>query len=138
MGFFSFVGKALGKVAKAGLSAATHGASDKVLSLFKSRGNKPGPTKPTVNASMQNQALLAKIGAPVPKLSRTESGSSMPTSSGAGSTGKRKRKASTGAKRSTPKGGLDLAAIGKLYQAAGKPGGDWRGFVKAHSDMRKG
>lgn len=62
MGLFSFVGKALGKVAKAGLSALTHGASDKVLKVLKGTG---GTTKNTAfgsNASpAQEQALVAKL-----------------------------------------------------------------------------
>jgi len=132
MGLFSFVGKALGKVAKAGLSVATKGLSDKVFSALKGKGQKPGPSKPAAYASMQNQALLAKIGAPVPKLSRTESGYVAPRRPA------KRRSSSSSSTRRAPKGGLDLVAIGKLYQSQGKPGGDWRGFVKAHSNIRKG
>jgi hypothetical protein len=52
---------------------------------------------------------------------------------------RRPAKARTARKTGTrrpPSGGLDLKAIGALYREQGKPGGNWKAFVKAHSDMR--
>lgn len=142
MGLFGFVGKALGKVAKAGLSVATKGLSDKVFSALKGSGKKPTATKPTVTPNIQNQALMAKLGAPVLKLSQTEAAGGDYVRAAA--TKKRKKpkkakapKASSGAKRAAPKGGLDLKKIGQMYQAAGKPM-PWLDFVKANSNVRKG
>lgn len=65
MGLFGFIKKAVGRVAKAGLSIATHGASDKALKLFKGSAGSKSPR--------QHEALVAKVTAPAPRTSRTES-----------------------------------------------------------------
>lgn len=45
-------------------------------------------------------------------------------------------KARSGTKRTVPSGGLDLKRIASMWRAEGKPG-DWRAYIKAHSDIRK-
>jgi hypothetical protein len=63
VGLFGFVGKALGKVAKAGLSVVTGGKSDVVLKLLKGRGQTSKHPVFDSNQSLpQDQALMAKLG----------------------------------------------------------------------------
>lgn len=137
MGLFGFVGKALGKVAKAGLSVATKGLSDKVFSALKGKGNKPTATKPTATPTMQNQALMAKLGAPVVKLSQTEAGEGGYVASALRRRGTRRRSAkkaprsSSSTKRRPPTGGLDLKALSASWRAAGKPG-TWQSWIQAN------
>jgi len=62
VGLFGGIFKAIGKVAKAGASALTHGASDQVLKVLKGRGQAKqvlakGPTAP---ATQQDVALVTK------------------------------------------------------------------------------
>lgn len=45
-------------------------------------------------------------------------------------------KARTGAKRTVPRGGLDLPRIAAMWRAEGKPG-QWSAYIKAHTDVRK-
>jgi hypothetical protein len=68
MGLFGFVGKLAGKVARFGLSRLTHGASDKVLAVLKSRGAaKPGLKSPRLDTT-QKQALMEKLGDLAPRV----------------------------------------------------------------------
>lgn len=138
MGLLGFVGKALGKVAKAGLSVATKGLSDKVFSALKGKGAKPAATKPTTTPTLQNQALMAKLGAPVLKLSQTEAGEGGYIASAlrrrrAPRRAKRasQRKPPSGGGRKPPSGGLDFKALSASWKAAGKPG-TWQGWIAAH------
>jgi len=77
MGLFSFVGKAIGAVARQGLSLVTQGASEKVLNLLKKVKGRP-PVKAALAAAptAQIQAFAAKNQVTVPRLSQTESHSS--------------------------------------------------------------
>lgn len=58
MGLFGFLGKAIGKVAKVGLSAVTHGVSDKVLGVAGSVLHKQRRVSMPLTA--QNAAALLK------------------------------------------------------------------------------
>lgn len=69
MGLFGFIGKAVGKVAKAGLSVATRGVSDKVLAVLKSSTQ---GKKLKVGMTRADQLLAAKYS---PSVRTTESGS---------------------------------------------------------------
>jgi len=60
MGLFSFVGKAIGKIAKTGLSIVTHGVSDKVLAVLKSRGDAKAAAA-REQQTLQQLALAEKI-----------------------------------------------------------------------------
>lgn len=184
MGLFSFVGKAVGAVAKGVASRLTGGASDMLLKVLKGRADAKKASQQTAQA----QALYNKIGGPpaVPVLTRgplaqpgegwnfARRGTASPKR--AATRGKRKprtapaseyyespedrarydaeerrltgggrsgspakprtaKKATGGAKRTVPKGGLDLAKIGQMYRAAGKPM-PWAEFIKANSHIR--
>lgn len=61
MGLFSFVGKALGKVAKAGLSVATKGVSDKVFSALKQVGQAKQAKKAAAANLITNQRYAAAV-----------------------------------------------------------------------------
>jgi hypothetical protein len=70
---FKAGGKLLGGLARTGLSVATHGASDKVLSLLKkSGGGKAAGTPQREQLTTQQQALLNKVAEPLaPKVKQT-------------------------------------------------------------------
>lgn len=134
MGLFGFIGKVAGKVAKAGLSVATKGLSDKVFSALKGKGAKPAATKQTAAPTIQNQALMAKLGAPVVKLSQTEAGEGGYVASALRRRRSRKRRKATSSgtsKRKPPTGGLDLKALSASWKAAGKPG-SWQEWIATH------
>lgn len=143
MSIFSFVKKAIGKVAKTGLSVATGGVSDKVISVAKTIGLS---LKKAKKQSPQSQtALIEKIGQVSPRVRVTEIQDRMSAPLGirrprATTTMKRQRKArsvprstSTSPRkpRSAPKGGLDLKRIAAMWREAGKPG-RWIDFIKAN------
>jgi hypothetical protein len=63
---FKGAGKLLGGVARAGLSVATHGASDKVLGVLKGLGRSKASGSPRrEQLTMQQQALLNKVAEPL-------------------------------------------------------------------------
>jgi len=62
VGLFSGIGKLVGKVGKFALSQATHGVSDKVLGILKSRGQKPRDLEKMSPA--KREALIAKVMQP--------------------------------------------------------------------------
>jgi len=69
VGIFSGIGKLVGKVAKFAASRATGGASDALLSVLKSRGQRPRDLEKMSPA--KRDALIAKLGPEVaPTLSR--------------------------------------------------------------------
>lgn len=156
MGLFSGLKKLVGKVAKAGLSVVTRGASDKVIGVAKGLfAGKPKQARATMpaRATAKEQALIAKLTPPKPRVSITEgrmvegwSFGSPKRSMRRATKGRRKaamsvpKRAGSPAKprsgRKPPSGGLDLKAIGVLYRQQGKPG-KWIDFVKANSHIRK-
>lgn len=142
MSIFKFVGKALGKVAKAGLSVATAGVSDKVISVAKTIGLSLKKAKK--QAPQSQTAIIEKIGQVSPKVRVTEVQDVMartPIGIRRRTTTKRKatrakapRATSSPKPRSTraaPKGGLDLKRIAAMWRDAGKPG-KWIDFIKAN------
>jgi len=151
VGLFGTLLKVAGKVAKTGLSVATRGASDKVLSVVKSAGIGGGKQLPNKKLTQSQQALVAKYipEKATPRLSSVLNGFNPLTPGGPASPGTRKRRRSPAKARTRPKatrskgtrrapsGGLDLAKIGVLYRQQGKPMA-WRDFVKANSHIRKG
>lgn len=69
MGLFSGIGKLVGKVAKFAASRVTGGASDALLSVLKSRGQRPRDLEKMSPA--KRDALIAKLGPEVaPSLSK--------------------------------------------------------------------
>lgn len=154
MSLFGGIFKAVTKVARAGLSVATHGASEKILSVVK----KLGAAKQIANTpdlTAQQQALVNKLGPPLsPTTKRTEVYlGDLRTRVNEGGTkrmpGRAKRKpkpyvaAATVSKvtkvrkpRAAPRGGLDLKQISALWASQGKPG-KWADFIKANSHIRK-
>jgi len=71
MGLFGGILKVVGKVAKAGLSVATRGVSDKVLAVLKSKGAaKQVAASPDLTA--QQMALVEKLKPLSPKTKNTE------------------------------------------------------------------
>lgn len=140
MGLLGTLLKGIGKVAKAGLSVATHGVSDKVLGVLKStQAAKPTVAKPFLTT--QKAAAIMKLKQMTPQVKTTTVYASARSGAGqagkyssAGTTKPKKRaprKASTGAKRKPPTGGLDLKALSRSWNAAGKPG-KWIDWVKSH------
>lgn len=109
MGLFGSIGKLLGGVAKAGLSVATRGVSDKVLSALKGMGKKRSSTalKPQLWTEQQ-AALVNKMGQAVPRVRRTEvmadavSGDALPGYYKRKSSYKRKRASTRRAATSAP------------------------------------
>jgi len=99
MGLFGSILKGIGKVAKAGLSVATHGVSDKVISAAKSFGVKltAKRQKPKLNTE-QETALINKMGQALPRVRITEVQDDM--RSGGGLIGTYKRKPAYKSKRS--------------------------------------
>jgi len=165
MGFFGGlikgVVKAASSIGKSALSAATGGASDKVLKIVKGTGifSKKQRQQPG-QLNNQQQALALKIGGPNPRVRITESlqragrGVVMTTTHKRGSpaykrvasyakakgrrvksikpkSGARSAALKPKAKRAPPKGGLDLKALSASWKAAGKPG-TWQGWIQAN------
>jgi len=143
---FSAIGKAIGKVAKTGLSVATHGVSDKVLSALKSTGKaKKIVSQAAQAASNQAQATatkaagkaVANAGAVLKTVvtkKTTKKAAKKKTVKKAATPKAKKAKApkvtkNVKAKRTPPKGGLDLAKMAVAWRAAGKPG-TWINWVK--------
>jgi len=140
VGLFKFVGKALGTVAKMGLSVATKGLSDKVFSALKSSGQAKQAAKMIAAQQVTNQRLAQAVKieprvAPEATIARAvktkgailkgfPGGSDAPKrrrrkKKAAGTTAKR-AKATTGAKRKPPKGGLDFRAMAVQWRAHDK------------------
>lgn len=154
MGLFGFVKKAIGKVAKAGLSSVTGGVSDMLLSNLKQKGQqkqaakaaaakiatnqnlaqmyKVTPSVVSPQAQMEKMGIGIRVGGAKPKAKKRRA----PVARAKTST-KRTTRTSSGKKRVPPKGGLDFAAMGREYRAAGSPGGDWRGWQRAHPIRNK-
>lgn len=163
MGFFSFVGKALGKVAKAGLSVVTHGVSDKVLSAAKSLGTaKQMATSAAGNLqTLKQQVAIQKatqapaganpVGSQTAKAVLKKITSTAPPAKKFSAAqkkalkyrpkivkAKKPKRRDVGTGRKPPKGGLDLARMAADWRAAGKPG-KWIDWVKSPShQIRKG
>lgn len=133
MGLFKFVGKALGTIAKAGLSAVTHGVSDKVFSALKSAGQAKQAAKMVAAQQVTNQRLAAAVKieprvAPESTLKKavTLKGPILFDDKPARKRSTRKRKAAapkakrTGSGRKPPKGGLDFKAMAVQWRAHDK------------------
>lgn len=161
MGLFGFVKKAVGKVAKAGLSVVTRGLSDKAFKVLKDVGQAKQAAKQaaTNQVTMQAYARMAKL---TPKVQITKTPSAVklalrPMGAKAAPKPRKRRKASadpyrsaqrtpkrrkaaaprsSSGKRVPPKGGLDLAAIARQWRAAGKPG-SWQAYIKANPIRKK-
>lgn len=153
MGFFSFVGKALGKVAKAGLSVVTHGVSDKVLSVAKGLGTQKATSTRAQGGltTLKDQTAVMKVTQGTKKNIPASTASAVAKKATAidyqakviKSTTRRKASkplkkaklpaavAKTKGKRTPPKGGLDLKAMSTAWKAAGKPG-TWQGWIKSN------
>lgn len=136
MSIFSAIGKALGGIAKAGLSVVTHGVSDKVLSVLKGTG-RPTVVPPSKQTSISMETAVAKIGQAAPKMSRTEQ-----VMQEVGATKKKKKAKKKAVKKTLKKaaassgaGRLDLKKISTMWNAAGKPG-KWLDFIKANTNVR--
>lgn len=157
MGLFGSLKKIAGGVLKAGLSVATRGVSDKVLSALKGLGKKRATVaaKP-LELTEQNYALVNKLGQATPKVKVTEvlaqarSGGAMRGTYKAKASYKRKRRMSEPAAprtttartkryqpgtRRPPPGGLDLKAMAAQWRGAGKPG-RWIDWIKANPIRR--
>lgn len=148
----------IGKVAKAGLGVVTHGVSDKVLSVLKGAGAAKKVVKQVANN--QTQATVTKISGRAPtkeqaaataakgakkkatvkrKAKRKVKAYQLPDITVSAKRPKKKAakvKSTSTKKRVAPKGGLDLAAISRLWKAQGKPG-SWQGFIKANPLKKK-
>ncbi len=162
MGLFGSIFKAVGKIAKAGASALTHGASDQVLKVLKGRGQvkqvlAKGPNSPATNnevATVAKRLPVQRItglgaGQVLNSLARrvtatgldAYNGSSEPSTKRVGKGSRTKRakaapRARARSSRAAPAGGLDLKRISQMWNAEGKPG-TWLNYIKAHSDVRK-
>lgn len=147
MGLFGFVKKAVGKVAKTGLSVVTKGLSDKVLSALKSTGQAKQAAKQAAAqvATQQRLAMLTKVSPSMAKAPAQKVTLALRPLTGKKAPAKKRKKAApkakavkktSGAKRTPPKGGLDLAAIARQWKAAGKPG-KWIDYIKANPIRKK-
>jgi len=145
MGIFGFVKKAVGKVVKTGLSVATRGVSDKVLKGLKQLGQAKQAAKAAAanEITLQRYAQMAKVA---PKVAITKAPAAVklalrPMGAPKPKAKKRRKAAAAPRAKSTsgrkpPKGGLDLAAIGRAWRAAGKPG-SWQAYIKANPIKKK-
>lgn len=158
MGLFGSIFKVVGKVAKAGLSVATKGISDKVFSVLKGRGAQK-QVQHTPDITAQQQAVIEKWRGIAPNVKTTtvlaavkkkqpakvaralkqrvrymadepDQGEPPPRRS-------RKPPKALRPRRKPPAGGLDLREIGRLWRAAGKPG-TWQGWIAQHKHIRVG
>lgn len=143
MGLFGF----LGKVAKAGLGIVTHGASDKIINGARAIiGGKPKRANMVPYAgttTMQEQALINKIGTLTPRARVTERNEGWSFKSKPSYKAKRRKRAMIAppqraispakprSPRKPPSGGLDLAKMGAAFRAAGKPI-PWQQWIKTY------
>lgn len=156
MGLFGSIFKVVGKVAKAGLSVATKGISDKVFSVLKGRGQAK-QVQNTPDTTAQQQAIIEKWRGIAPnvkttevlravkkrqpaKVARTmhypddaydEHRAAAGETRGSGPRRKRKPPRALRPRRKPPTGGLDLKALSASWKAAGKPG-TWQGWIAAN------
>jgi hypothetical protein len=150
MGLFGFIGKAVGKIARAGLSVATHGLSDKVINGARAvLGAKPKAANMVPYAgtsTAQERALMNKIGTLTPRVRVTERSEGWSFKSKPAYKTKRRtrtpriapqraiRPAAASKPRGTrkpPSGGLDLSAMAAAWKAAGKPMA-WQAWIKTN------
>jgi hypothetical protein len=152
MGLFGSIFKVVGKVAKAGLSVATKGVSDKVFSVLKGRGaQKQVASTPDVTA--QQLAVIEKWRGIAPNVKTTTVLAAVKKKQPAkvaramkqrvrymadepdqGEPPPRRRRKPPKAlrpRRKPPSGGLDLKALSASWNAAGKPG-TWQGWIAAN------
>lgn len=159
MSFFSFLGKAVGKVAKAGLGVVTGGVSTQIIDTVGGLLNKK---KSAVNQQNLYQAAgITDDYSPPAKLTRTiQPGGGaqyLPAYRTAdprdavirSAPRRRKRTArraappprtrgkrrSSGARRAPPPGGLDLKAMSAAWRNAGSPG-TWREWIQTNPIRR--
>ncbi len=141
MGLFGFVKKAIGKVAKAGLSVVTKGASDKIFSALKGKGTAKAAAKQAYGGitTNQTQAAVAKVASPkknttaVIKQATGVKRKAAPKKRKAAAkkvTVKKVKVKKVGA-RKPPKGGLDLKRMSTAWRAAGSPG-SWQQWIKGN------
>lgn len=143
MGLFSRIVKAVKKpllgAAKVGLSAVTGGLSDKAIALggaIKKAGKVRKAAK-ALSKLPKLQVAQIKYDVPAPNVAQGVEALNMPGGMPLRAKAPKRRKAKatkaapkkTGAKRTPPKGGLNLAALGASWRAAGKPG-TWKDWVK--------
>jgi hypothetical protein len=151
MGLFGSIFKVVGKVAKAGLSVATKGVSDKVFAVLKGRG---GAKKAQITpASMQTTAVIEKWRGIAPNVKTTTVLQAVKKAQPAtvaramkqrrpkarqeeffdepAPRRKRKPPKALRPRRKPPTGGLDLKALSVSWRAAGKPG-TWQGWIAAN------
>jgi len=155
MGLFGSIFKVVGKVAKAGLSVATKGISDKVFAVLKGRGAAK-QVQNTPDVTSQQQAIIEKwrgiapnvktttVLAAVKKKQPAKVAKAMHYPDDAYDEGraaaglyvppkKRKKKPPKALRgpRKPPTGGLNLKALSASWKAAGKPG-TWQGWIAAN------
>lgn len=152
MGLFGGLFKVVGKVAKAGLSVATKGISDKVFAVLKSRGS-ARQVQHTPDVTQQQQAVIEKWRGIAPNVKTTtvlaavkkrqppkvaramkQRVQYMADEPDQGEPPPRRRRKPPKAlrpRRKPPTGGLDLRALSASWKAAGKPG-TWQGWIAAN------
>jgi hypothetical protein len=153
MGLFGSIFKVVGKVAKAGLSVATKGISDKVFSVLKGRGAQK-QVQHTPDVTAQQQAVIEKWRGVAPNVKVTSVLAAVKKKQpatvaramkqrvrymadepdqGEPPPPRRKRKPPKALRprRKPPTGGLDLKALSASWKAAGKPG-TWQGWIAAN------
>lgn len=158
MGLFGGLFKVVGKVAKAGLSIATKGVSDKVFQVLKGRGaqkqvaNTPDVTEqqraviekwrgvaPNVKVTTVLEAVKKKQPAQVARAMkqgrRRQYMADEPTQGWSEDQlpprRRRKPPKALRPRRKPPSGGLDLKALSASWKAAGRPG-TWQGWIAAN------
>ena len=151
MGLFGSIFKVVGKVAKAGLSVATKGISDKVFQVLKGRGaakqvqNTPDVTNQQpaiiekwrgIGPNVKTTTVLAAVKKRQPaKVARAmKQPQYMADEPDQGEPPPRRRRKPPKAlrpKRKPPTGGLNLKALSASWKAAGKPG-TWQGWIAAN------
>lgn len=148
MGLFGSIFKAVGKVAKVGLSVATKGVSDKVFQVLKGRGTaKQVASTPDVTG--QQLAVIEKWRGIAPNVKTTTVLAAVKKKQPAKVARamkqrrepdyddeppprrKRKPPRALRPRRKPPSGGLDLKALSASWKAAGKPG-TWQGWIAAN------
>jgi len=155
--FFSFLGKAVGKIAKAGLGVATGGISTQIIdtvggliqkkkqavnqqNLYEAAGltDKYSPPARRTESAMPGSGYITayKTGpdlvnsASKPR-ARRKKASVRRRARAAPAPAPRRRKRRGGGGRTPPPGGLDLKAMSQAWRAAGSPG-TWQGWIASN------
>lgn len=154
MSFFSFLGKTVGKIAKAGLGVATGGISTQIIdtvggllqkkkqavnqqNLYEAAGltDKYAPPARRTESAMPGAGYIPAYGGGPVNVSRparrTRKRAAAAPRRAAAPRMRAKKKRRAGGGRTPPPGGLDLKAMSRDWRAAGSPG-TWQQWIASN------